>query len=80
MAGCAAGLSPAPDLGGLYNRAAQGGDATRNPVIYILRTLGVGGYRDETLAQDLGFTDNLFFRLLDSPRVVTPRSAARTQP
>ncbi len=40
MGGCAAGLSPAPDLGGLYNRAAQSGDAIRNPVIVIP---GIGG-------------------------------------
>ena len=40
MAGCAASLAPAPDLGGLYNRAAQSGDATRNPVIVVP---GIGG-------------------------------------
>jgi len=40
MTGCAASLAPAPDLGGLYNRAAQGGDATRNPVIVVP---GIGG-------------------------------------
>jgi hypothetical protein len=40
VAGCAAGLSPAPDLGGLYNRAAQAGDAARNPVIVVP---GIGG-------------------------------------
>jgi hypothetical protein len=39
-AGCAAGVSPAPDLGGLYNRAAQAGDAARNPVIVVP---GIGG-------------------------------------
>jgi hypothetical protein len=33
LAGCAAGVTPAPDLGGIYNRAAQAGDAARNPVI-----------------------------------------------
>lgn len=38
--GCTAGLSPAPDLGGLYSRAAQAGDATRNPVIVIPGILG----------------------------------------
>ena len=40
MVGCAASLAPAPDLGGLYNRAAQGGDVTRNPVIVVP---GIGG-------------------------------------
>jgi hypothetical protein len=44
VAGCAAGVSPAPDLGGLYNRAAQAGDATRNPVIVIP---GIGGSKLE---------------------------------
>jgi hypothetical protein len=39
-AGCAVGVSPAPDLGGLYNRAAQAGDAARNPVIVVP---GIGG-------------------------------------
>lgn len=38
--GCSATLSPAPDLGGLYNRAAQAGDARRNPVIVIPGVLG----------------------------------------
>jgi lecithin:cholesterol acyltransferase len=40
LAGCTVGVSPAPDLGGLYNRAAQAGDAARNPVIVIP---GIGG-------------------------------------
>jgi hypothetical protein len=40
VAGCAVGVSPAPDLGGLYNRAAQSGDAARNPVIVVP---GIGG-------------------------------------
>jgi hypothetical protein len=40
VAGCAATLAPAPDLGGLYNRAAQAGDALRNPVIVIPGILG----------------------------------------
>ena len=40
VAGCAAAISPAPDLGGLYNRAAQAGDAARNPVIVVP---GIGG-------------------------------------
>jgi Lecithin:cholesterol acyltransferase len=39
-AGCTAGLMPAPDLGGLYNRAAQAGDAHRNPVIVVPGILG----------------------------------------
>jgi hypothetical protein len=140
VAGCAAGVSPAPDLGDLYNRAAQAEDATRNPVIVIL---GIGGsklqdrdtgrvvwgafagtyanpsqpdgarlvalpmaqgrplrdLRDAVeatgaldrirvrlfsdhlaLTQDLGFADNLLFRLLDSPRPAAPGHAARTQP
>lgn len=38
--GCTAGPSPAPDLGGLYTRAAQAGDVTRNPVIVIPGILG----------------------------------------
>jgi hypothetical protein len=40
VGGCAAAVSPAPDLGGLYNRAAQAGDAARNPVIVVP---GIGG-------------------------------------
>jgi hypothetical protein len=44
VVGCAAGVSPAPDLGGLYNRAAQAGDAARNPVIVIP---GIGGSKLE---------------------------------
>ena len=32
------------------------------------------------LTQDLGFTDNLLFRLLDSPRGRAPGQAVRTQP
>jgi hypothetical protein len=40
VAGCAAGVTPAPDLGGLYNRAAQSGDALRNPVIVVPGILG----------------------------------------
>jgi lecithin:cholesterol acyltransferase len=44
VAGCAAGVAPAPDLGGLYNRAAQAGDAARNPVIVIP---GIGGSKLE---------------------------------
>ena len=40
VAGCAAGITPAPDLGGLYNRAAQSGDVTRNPVIVVPGILG----------------------------------------
>jgi hypothetical protein len=39
-AGCAAGPVPLPDLGGLYNQAAQAGDETRNPVIVIPGILG----------------------------------------
>lgn len=38
--GCTAGPSPAPDLGGLYTRAARAGDVTRNPVIVIPGILG----------------------------------------
>jgi hypothetical protein len=38
--GCAAGPFPLPDLGGLYNQAAQAGDETRNPVIVIPGILG----------------------------------------
>jgi lecithin:cholesterol acyltransferase len=49
MAGCATSLAPAPDLGGLYNRAAQGGDATRNPVIVVP---GIGG--SKLMDQDTG--------------------------
>jgi hypothetical protein len=44
LAGCAAGVTPAPDLGGIYNRAAQAGDAARNPVIVIP---GIGGSKLE---------------------------------
>ena len=40
VAGCSAGVAPAPDLGGLYSRAAQAGDAARNPVIVVP---GIGG-------------------------------------
>ena len=40
LAGCATGLPNAPDLGGLYDRAAQFDDATRNPVIVIPGILG----------------------------------------
>jgi hypothetical protein len=39
-AACTAGPVPLPDLGGLYNRAAQAGDVTRNPVIVIPGVLG----------------------------------------
>jgi Lecithin:cholesterol acyltransferase len=38
LAACSAG--PVPDLGGLYNRAAEFDDATRNPVIVIPGVLG----------------------------------------
>lgn len=38
--GCAAGPFPLPDLGGLYNQAAQAGDETRNPVIVVPGILG----------------------------------------
>jgi hypothetical protein len=39
-AGCAGGPVPLPDLGGLYNQAAQAGDDFRNPVIVIPGILG----------------------------------------
>ncbi|MGH7804685.1 MAG: esterase/lipase family protein, partial [Candidatus Binatia bacterium] len=40
LASCAAGPYPLPDLGGLYDRAAQFDDAARNPVIVIPGILG----------------------------------------
>jgi hypothetical protein len=39
-AGCATQLAPAPDLGGLYNRAAQASGAVRNPVIVVPGVVG----------------------------------------
>ncbi len=38
--GCATGVAPIPDLGGLYNRAARWRDDQRNPVIVIPGVLG----------------------------------------
>ena len=40
MTGCTVSLYPLPDFGGLYNRAAQFDDETRNPVIVIPGFLG----------------------------------------
>jgi hypothetical protein len=62
MAGCAASLAPAPDLGGLCNS-----------VTFLF---------SDHLAptQELGFTDNLLFRLLDSQRPAAPRDVVRSQP
>ncbi len=40
IAGCTVGPYPFPDFGGLYNRAAQFDDETRNPVIVIPGVLG----------------------------------------
>ena len=37
---CTTSLVPAPDLGGIYNRAAQSTDARRNPIIVIPGVLG----------------------------------------
>ena len=38
--GCATSVTPIPDLGGLYNRAARWRDHQRNPVIVIPGVLG----------------------------------------
>ncbi len=40
VTGCSIGLRSAPDLAGLYNRAAEFQDASRNPVIVIPGILG----------------------------------------
>ena len=39
-AGCTTSLRPGPDLGSLYNTAAQAGDQHRNPIIVIPGVLG----------------------------------------
>ena len=40
LVGCSTGVTPLPDLGGLYNRAARWRDEHRNPVIVIPGVLG----------------------------------------
>ncbi len=40
QAGCTMSLRPGPDLGDLYDRAAQANDAQRNPIIVIPGVLG----------------------------------------
>ena len=40
LSGCTTSLRPAPDLGGIYNRAARSDHATRNPIIVIPGILG----------------------------------------
>src|SRR5262249_18631302 len=40
LSGCTTSLRPGPDLGHLYDRAAQSNDAQRNPIIVIPGVLG----------------------------------------